>query len=142
MSKFKIGDTVRRLKTPGNSSTPVGYVGTIRRIEIDCDGETELYFDGGAWGYDNETSSAWEIVSTPNGPVRTVTRKEIYPGVYGRVEVMCGPDSRTPNAVQVAIAGGNPVAPHFWLNAEELRAAAAIFIELASALPLHEGSGE
>lgn len=63
------------------------------------------------------------IAEWTEGPVRTVTRREIVPGVYGRV---CLIGKYTGDSVHVEIGTG--------CNAAELRAAAATFLELAEAL--------
>lgn len=76
----------------------------------------------------NDLVSEW--TGTPTGPVREVTRKEIVPGVYGRVKVTnIGHDGPIkPNWVRWSIYGGDD-----W-DAAELRAAASVLIDLASAL--------
>lgn len=60
------------------------------------------------------------------GPVRTVTRKEIVPGIYGRLIV-----SAHKEAVHVSMVQNNGSA--CW-KADELRAAAATLNEIADAL--------
>lgn len=54
----KVGDRVRRVKTSGNSTTPVGFVGVIRSIEND--GDDIFRFDDGAWGY-NDVGAEWVL---------------------------------------------------------------------------------
>jgi hypothetical protein len=63
------------------------------------------------------------VTEWTEGPVRTVTKKEIVPGVYGEVAVV-GPIGASRANVCV---NGN-------LSAAQLRAAAATFLELADAL--------
>lgn len=63
------------------------------------------------------------VTEWTEGPVRTVTKKEIVPGVYGAV-VVVGPIGASRANVCV---NGN-------LSAAQLRAAAATFLELADAL--------
>lgn len=75
-----------------------------------------------------------EWTDEPTGPVITETIKRIKPGVYGRVEVLSGPTDMCASAVQVTIHPGSPVSPHLWLDASELRAAAATLTEIADAL--------
>lgn len=81
-------------------------------------------------------ASMFELVAS-TGPVRTVTRKEIVPGVYGRVKVAdYVPEHMSGNAaIHLADRCGKtgPASLH-WLNATELRAAAVTFVELADAL--------
>lgn len=64
------------------------------------------------------------IAEWSDGPVRTVTRKEIVPGTYGLVEIA----HEAAEGVSVWLPRNK-----LW-NAAELRAAAATFIELADAL--------
>lgn len=69
-----------------------------------------------------------EWTDEPTGPVRTVTRKEIVPGVYGRVEVTAD------GAVRFVWARGVTQGGPTLMSAPELRAAAAVLTELADAL--------
>ena len=82
------------------------------------DNYVNLYRNGGmhlpfSWGVPIR-----KISNKLDGPVRTVTRKEIVPGVYGAVGVQDG------CLVNVA----------YMRTADELRAAAATLIEIADAL--------
>lgn len=82
-----------------------------------------LYRDDGTCG-SNESSDDL-IAEWTDGPVRTVTRREVVEGVYGIVRVDTHRD-------QVVISidpsdGHNP-------SAAELKAAAAVLLELAGAL--------
>lgn len=61
---------------------------------------------------------------TDDGPVRTVTRREIVLGDYGRVRVNGSHNSA--KEVSVIVEG--------WMKADELRSAAMIFSQLAEAL--------
>lgn len=71
------------------------------------------------------------VAEWTDGPVRTVTRKEIVPGVYGRIEI--SPHART--AVTHVGVRFEPMTDGFVaLDADELRAAAATLTELADAL--------
>jgi hypothetical protein len=68
------------------------------------------------------------IAEWNEGPVREVTRKEIVPGEYGRIKIASG---RTETSVPINIL---PSTRGFYLNAAELRAAAATLTEIADAL--------
>ena len=82
MAKFKVGDRVRCLENYGSQFT-AGKTYTVSgvtrdRISVERD-------DGGS------TSNGWcsdrFVLAATTGPIRTVTRREIVPGVYGRVSV-------------------------------------------------------
>lgn len=60
-----------------------------------------------------------------DGPVRTVTRKEIVPGVYGKVEVLCAYG----RGVDLAFPTNDTV----W-DAPEIRAAITTLSEIADAM--------
>lgn len=86
--------------------------------------------DGSRWHFDDrggptELIAEWTEPTSPSGAVRTVTRKEIVPGTYGRVKVgvSSGDASKPWVAIEATLA-----------TASELRAAAALFLELAAAL--------
>lgn len=64
-----------------------------------------------------------------DGPVRTVTRKEIVPGTYGQVRVLRKMEGQ--QRVQVELGSHLGYAT---LSADELRAAASTLIDLAEAL--------
>ena len=92
---------------------------------------------GGLWNWDgsphfpfNEDLDSPHLIAewteAPTGPVRTVTRKEIVPGVYGRVRVY----DETCEHGHVCM--GLPP-PYHW-TATELRAAVATLSEIADAL--------
>ena len=74
------------------------------------------------------------VMANPTGPVVEETVKRIVPGVYGVLEVgkslempvQCGTDEKQP-VVYVSIVSAYSTAP-------ELRAAAAVLLELAGAL--------
>lgn len=117
-------------------------VGPLRRGENDNDAywvSPRGQLGGGygcAW---YEDGVFWRVNESPNdlvaewvdSPVRTVTRKEIVPGVYGIVEV--GDADR--NEVAVSLDAG-------WHKADELRAAATVLNELADALSEPNGRAE
>lgn len=117
MSKFKVGDRVRRIGNGHVTLSPLGREVTVVKGSIDT-------LRHAVW-YENERGDVvwsdeknWELVNT--SPVRTITktRKEIVPGTYGAVKVLDGGDI-------TLISTREPA---------ELRAAAATFIELADAL--------
>ena len=130
---FKLGDKVRRVRTSGNQTTPVGYEGVIREIEYDPD--TIFRFDNGAWGYDDE-DAGWQLVSTAPVRTETVTKRRIVPGVYGRLEVGEAtnvPDCEKPDEparveIDLAIVGWGG------LTATELDDLAMVASQLAEAL--------
>lgn len=122
MSKFKVGDKVRRVRSP-LWFAPIGFESTVSAY-----GEFLLFT-----GLNGETFSLWEEHWELIGPVRTVTTtsKVVEPGVYGRVVVAAHDD----DDVFVGIAGnalGERVV--YRLTASELRAAAETFTQLADAL--------
>lgn len=83
MSKFKVGDKVRRINSSLGSLT-FGQVGRVRNTNsmgVQIVGECE-----DIWHLDENM----ELVS--EGPVRTVTRREVVGGVYGDVGVSVHPD--------------------------------------------------
>lgn len=119
-SLFKVGDKVRR--TFGhNSWHQEGYEGVVSAIRGD-----ELVFPDGTWGL----AERFTLVS-PIGPVvtETVTKTRIVPGVYGVVQVL---SERNGATVQVLLCNTKDVKT--WYTAEELKAAAAVLIQLAGAL--------
>ena len=75
---------------------------------------------------EHHTDIIAEWTEAPTGPVRTVTRKEIVPGVYGRVRVY----DETCEHGHVCM--GLPASYHW--TAPELRAAVATLSEIADAL--------
>jgi hypothetical protein len=81
----------------------------------------EVNVDGTLWNA--FAHQITHIPTSPVGPVRTVTRKEIVPGWYGIVGVS--------NAKTVGI-------PVYSRNPVELRAAAATLLEIAEALEEEE----
>lgn len=95
--------------------------------------------DGGLSGYaspDDEIVAEWTEEST--GPVRTITRKEIVPGVYGRLRVhaenYAGQHEGNGIGIGFTMRDDTTVTTVAALNADELRAAAATLNEIADAL--------
>lgn len=89
----------------------------------------------------NDLVAEWHLSTAvePTGPVRTVTRKEIVEGEYGRIRVLPLAGVSDKHVGVRFTSGDVPLAS---LNAAELRAAAAVLIELADALTQHVGAGE
>lgn len=111
---FKAGDRVRRINDSYNGMK-VDDVATVDYISIV--GHVRLReFEG------DHSVKCLELL--PEGPVRTVTRREIVPGVYGKVRVNeCG------------IGGGvESIEMRPTRSPEELREASHIFNQLAEAL--------
>lgn len=72
----------------------------------------------------------------PTSPVRTVTRKEIVPGTYGRISVASDADGYASIALTTFDTGPSQLDEVYRrsLKAPELRAAAKVFTDLADAL--------
>lgn len=92
-------------------------------------------------GYESRivSNAPYRIISRANpSPVRTVTRKEIVPGVYGKVSVQ----GKWKDKVGIAIVGSpidaessvTVLIGHVQLSSDELRAAAETLIQIADAL--------
>lgn len=113
MSKFKVGDRVRRVRDITDWA-PLGFEATVLNhgCYMDRHGASTMLVD-----------SQWEL-ATPVSPVRTITRKEIVPGPYSGFHVGANDQGR----VHVVQGSKEMYSP------SELRAAAATFIELADAL--------
>jgi len=117
-SKFKVGDRVRLVGggTFSNGATEV----TVADKRTSDD---EPYFvETDTW----MPNSALELVKSPSAsPIRTITRREIVPGVYGiaKVDGMGGTNRR----VGISIDYG-------YTNADQLREAAHLFNQLAEVL--------
>lgn len=126
---FKVGDKVRRISGE-NVTTPIGFEGVIRKIQRGPYDGYVYHFDDGACGYGiTQGVERWEL-AIPVGPVRT--RKEIVDGFYGHVEV--GTVINDPLGPRAMVFIGVRHSGGVLLNSDELRAAAAVLIELAEAL--------
>jgi hypothetical protein len=130
MSKFKVGDRVRALKSERGAFT--------QGEEYTVGGKyhAENGFRAGVVRDDAGVENGWsdhnfELVS-PTGPVVTETVKRIVPGVYGRVVI--SPHAET-SVTHVGVTF-EPIIGHGYaaLSAPELRAAAAVLTQLADAL--------
>lgn len=84
------------------------------------------------------TDCKWTLVSRakPASPVRTVTRKEIVPGVYGRIDIIGGPYKDGHVCLDLVDGDGDRDGSGiaYYLSATELRAAIATLTEIAQAL--------
>lgn len=118
MSKFNVGDKVRYIKEgyTGKTSTVLGVLSN-GLIKVDTHGK---------FGACYEKEEDLEHV----GPIRTVTRREIIPGVYGRVHV----GQTGGGKVVVSMGGFGMVMQQQSFTANELREAAHILNQLAEAL--------
>jgi len=76
------------------------------------------------------------------GPVRTVTRKEIVPGVYGDVSVSWGRGSDEIALCLVKHGEKADYVGHCFLTATDIRAAIATLTEIAEALEYAACGGE
>lgn len=112
---LKEGDVVECLNDcRALGSLTVGKQYTVGRDGLFEDDEGDRF----AW-----SSATFEVVSRASqGPVRTVTRKEIVPGVYGVLEVAVVEDWV---GIEMSVLGAGP---------EELRAAIATLVQIADAL--------
>lgn len=72
----------------------------------------------------------------PAGPVRTVMRKEIVHGVYGRISIEHGPDEDGDVYLKFADSEGSVDESEaaYCFDAAELRTAASVLIDIADAL--------
>lgn len=135
MNKFKTGDKVRRVSME-LPCVPIGYETVVSPPpEGRSVSDRQIWYEWPieACGYVLSDESHWELVLPDQAlPVHTVTRQEIIPGNYGRVEVRIAGrdgviDSHT-NWVNLRVECSAD-----W-NASELRAAARVFVSLAEAL--------
>ena len=118
MSKFKVGDRVRRINSDHAIGMRVGQIGIVDGF-VSGNPHVEGEDKGLAHSPDN-----LELVAS-QGPVVTETVKRIVPGVYGTVVV----GGRDNEFLPLAVSFNQR---HF--TAPELRAAAAVLLELAGAL--------
>lgn len=133
MSKFKVGDKVRRVYG-GNPCAPIGFEAVL------------IHGSGGVLAYRNKEGDLgsfnpnyWDLIEpAQSGPVRTVTttRKEIVPGVYGRLKItpIVSRDQWKNVAIQFVMRGDIKEIAEAALSPSELRAAAETFTQLADAL--------
>lgn len=130
MGKFKVGDRVRRITrdNPGSKT----------RMNVGDEGEV-IALDTIDWisvaGYEKlggQNPIYFELVSPEPAPspIRTITRREIVPGVYGIVDV---------GSVGISGAKVPVVVDEGFVTAPDLRAAATLFNELADVLDENAG---
>lgn len=119
-AKFKVGDRVRLLggrvmaakKGATATVTRAGASEELIYVRWDRNELDGFQMDG---GYHH---GSFELIAPATSAVRTVTRREIVPGVYGIVGIAANGDIRL-------VSSRDP---------EELRAAAKLFNELADVL--------
>lgn len=113
MSKFKVGDEVRRINY-NHGSLKLGQVGRVRNTDstgVQIVGECDDF-----WHQDENL----ELVS--EGPVRTVTRREVFEGKYGIVRV-----DRHRDQIVVTISPEDGHQP----TGDDLRSATMVLSQLA-----------
>lgn len=114
---FKVGDRVRRIAEFDDLDLPHGFETNV--VEV-CDGGFFRHYDAaGDLRYRHEEEYAPTLT---DGPVRTVTRREIVEGEFDLVRV------HNPGSKYVRIDVGAK------MGVAELKAAAAVLLELAGAL--------
>lgn len=127
MSKFKIEDRVEIVGGNINADRFVGTSFTIDSDEGEWDGEQ-------CWsGRDSKSPYRYkesDLCLVGASPIRTVTRREIVPGVYRDVQI----HEYFGNSVGVEYDGDGTV--------ESLREAARIFNEIAEVLEENAASGK
>ena len=133
MSKFKVGDRVRR----------IGHTGIIHNCPIGHETVVDQLLGKDPYGFwyiapdgDRQNSSNWgdwELVESP-GPVRTVTRKEIITGVYGRISVSQQGGDEPRLLIALADLGGNVNMVHQGWSLDELSDAISNLTAIRDAL--------
>lgn len=116
----------------GRKLGPMGtwsQTNTYRWSDKSGDG-SEIWADNGSFliGEDSASDLIAEWPTETTGPVRTVTRKEIVPGVYERLTVAPAENGN------VAVKFNGALGSYSMLSASELRAAIATLTEIAEAL--------
>lgn len=139
---FKVGDRVRLEKDGLSTRGAQGMLAYVRKIswgniypvliEIDEGGTYETSVaDSSEYRFTWATEDSLALVSDTPSPVRTVTRKEIVSGVYGRVRVLT---LKGVSDKRVGVRITSDDAALGSLNESELRAAALVLTQLADAL--------
>ncbi len=133
MGKFKVGDRVRvvrhRAFSGNDASGASGLVGEIITLgKKHRDLESDLFEVFSV--VDADPAAGWlirsdDIEHVAESPVRTVTRREIVPGIYGAVDIA------TDGWLSVKFDEGDP-------TADTLREAAHILNQIAEALEDNE----
>lgn len=135
MGKFKVGDRVRLISyLDENVASGRYFNGEAFKIAM-------VNYHGGIVDPDGMTHGPQylehvaEAQAPIESPIRTVTRRELVPGVYGVILVNQAPSS-TGNKVDVTF---KHIDGHTWYDANELRSAAMILSQLAEALDDNAG---
>jgi hypothetical protein len=123
MSKFKEGDIVLY---QGREAKVIG-------LNVWGDGKGVKIDRGGNYGISTEYEESLELKTT-QGPIREVRRREIVPGVYGRIEVK--PWSSKPDTLVFGFTSSASGMADFMavLTAEELREASHILAQMAEVM--------
>lgn len=87
MTEFKVGDRVRAVRDYGERITKG------REYEVTSLNGEYIRVVSNDGHEDGWTKDMWELVAH-TGPVRTVTRREVVAGTYGRLEILEA-DTRT-----------------------------------------------
>lgn len=122
---FKVGDRVKYKS--GTAFSNGEFVNTVEKVSE----ENKVWFmETGKWA----RAQSIEHASPATSPVRTVTRREIVPGTYGRIVV-----TGTYKESRVTLNWEGSSSIHtaveiVGLDAEELREAAHLFSQLAEVL--------
>jgi hypothetical protein len=116
MTNLKAGDRIRRIGNPVEGVAPLGFETQVVEIR-----EGRLWYNDidGYKVHSEDTEGLWELIES-SGPVRTVTRKEVVTGVYGRISVsqQGGDDPRL--LIALADLGGNVNMVHQGWSLDEL----------------------
>lgn len=127
MSKFKVGDRVRVLRhraPAGNDLSSIsGLVGAVVELGDFDEDFKDRGFDvflayGTSWLVRSDDIELLPVAPQPAGPIRTITRRELVPGVYGALKIYPADDWSIDRKATPA----------------ELREAARIFNEIADVL--------
>lgn len=119
MSKFKVGDKCKCIGLAGGRDE-VEVMHTLDSDLATYPDHVRVKFDDGDLGLVPETDLT--LIDNKPSPIRTVTRKEIVPGVYGHISI----DVTSNKYVGVHINSN--------MDAAELREAAHILNQIAEAL--------
>ena len=132
--KLEVGKTYKR-----RDGTLIRITGTTDSIVYPYKDEEGISYtkDGVYWKIEepDRRDLIEEVKPETPSPVRTVTRKEVVPGVYGRISISLDDDNTTVGIQRTSRSGKlhEKEIVHYF-NAKELREAAALMIEIADAL--------
>lgn len=129
---FKVGDRVRDVSPHAMGLGTMA--GTI--VDKDEDGSWVIDWDATQFSRINwHDHQLMRLSSSPTpSPIRTVTRTEIVPGVYGRLSVARQSGEEPRAMIALADSLGNVTMTHHGWSIDELRAAALVLTQLADAL--------